>query len=294
MSPPPGDASDRPPQEAPWRLSCTSWSFPACTLREVAGIARALGVGAVDVGLFYASALDRDALLASPEAVAAEVRALRELGVTPSNYYHLFGATLADRNLADPAALEANVADFRRVARFCREAAIPTAMVLPGVVNPGQTRAGALAQSARALAELAPIAAEAGVVLTVEPHVHSYLESPALVAELLERVPGLALTLDYAHFVCLGYRQEEIDPLAPRAAHVHLRQARPGVLQAKLDQGTINFPALLGTLRDCGYAGYLALEVVHQDYMDTLHDDVLTETVRLRDLVRANGAPPTA
>jgi sugar phosphate isomerase/epimerase len=167
-------------------------------------------------------------------------------------------------------------------------------MVLPGVVNPGQTRAGALAQSARALAELAPIAAEAGVVLTVEPHVHSYLESPALVAELLERVPGLALTLDYAHFVCLGYRQEEVDPLAPRAAHVHLRQARPGALQARLDQGTINFPALLGTLRDCGYSGYLALEYVHQDYMDTLHDDVLTETVRLRDLVRANGAPPTA
>jgi sugar phosphate isomerase/epimerase len=266
------------------RLSCTSWSFPACTLPEVAGIARALGIGAVDVGLFYAAALDRGALLASPESVAAE---LRTLAVTPSNYYHLFGATPAERNLADPAARAQNVADFGRVVRFCRAAAIPTVMVLPGVVNPGQTRGGALAQSASALAELVPLAQEAGVVLTVEPHVHSYLESPALVAELLERVPGLELTLDYAHFICLGYRQEEIDPLAGRAAHVHLRQARPGALQAKLDQGTINFPALLGTLRGRGYDGYLALEYVHQSYMDTLHDDVLTETVRLRDLVRA-------
>lgn len=45
--------------------------------------------------------------------------------------------------------------------------------------------------------------------------------------------------------------------------------------------------AMLGTLRDAGYAGWLALEYVHQDYMGTLHDDVLTETVRLRDRVRA-------
>jgi sugar phosphate isomerase/epimerase len=207
--------------------------------------------------------------------------------VTASNYYHLFGTTLAERNLADAASLAANVADFRQVVRFCRAAAIPTVMVLPGVVNPGQTRAAALAQSARSLAELAPLAAEAGVALTVEPHVHSYLEAPALVAELLARVPALKLTLDYAHFVCLGYRQEEIDPLAAHAAHVQLRQARPGALQAKREQGTINFPALLGTLRTCGYRGYLALEYVHQAYMDTLYDDVLTETVRLRDLVRS-------
>jgi sugar phosphate isomerase/epimerase len=77
-----------------------------------------------------------------------------------------------------------------------------------------------------------------------------------------------------------------VDPLAAHAAHVHLRQARPGALQAKFAQGSINFPALLGTLRDAGYAGALALEAVHQDYMGTLHDDVLTETVLMRDAVR--------
>src|SRR4051794_35507037 len=131
------------------RLSCASWSFPACTLPEVVGIARVLGIGAVDVGLFYASSLDRVAVLQTPERAAA---ALQQIGATAGNYYHLFGATLAERNLADAASLPANVADFRQVVRFCRAAAIPTVMVLPGVVNPGQTRSTALAQSARALA----------------------------------------------------------------------------------------------------------------------------------------------
>lgn len=130
------------------------------------------------------------------------------------------------------------------------------------------------------------MAQDAGVTLAVEPHVHSYCESPALALALVERAPGLRLVLDYAHFVCLGYRQEEIDPLAPHAAHVHLRQARPGALQAKLAQGTINFAAVIATLRKAGYSGYLAIEYVHQEYMNTLSEDVLTETVQMRDLVR--------
>jgi len=159
--------------------------------------------------------------------------------------------------------------------------------VLPGVCNPGQGRAEALARSAESLATLLPIARREGVTLTIEPHVHSYLESPALVLDLLGRVPGLKLTLDYAHFVCLGHTQDAIDALAPHAAHTHVRQARPGALQTKLAKGTINMEAMLATLRDAGYDGWLSVEFVHQDYMDTLSDDVLTETIACRDLLRA-------
>ncbi len=86
----------------------------------------------------------------------------------------------------------------------------------------------------------------------------------------------------------MGYRQEEIDPLAAHAAHVHLRQAGPGVLQSKLLHGTINFLALIASMRQHAYGGYLALEYVHQEYMNTLYEDVLTETVQLRDLVRSS------
>ena len=175
---------------------------------------------------------------------------------------------------------------MRKVAKFCAAAGIASVFVLPGVCNPGQGRAQALAQSAASLAALLPIAEREGVTLTIEPHVHSFLESPALTLELLQKVPGLKLTLDYAHFVCLGHTQDAIDVLAPHAAHVHVRQARPGALQTKLSQGTINMAAMLGTLRDAGYAGWLSVEWVHQDYMDTLYDDVLTETIACRDLLR--------
>ena len=265
-------------------LSLTAWSLRACTLAEAAGLSRVIGIGALDLGYFYGPALDRAQVLAAPER---EAEAVRALGVDVPNFYHLFGTSLGDRNLADPGNRQRNEQDLAAVARFCRLAGIPTLFVLPGVCNPGQGRGEALKQSAESLRRLLPLAQREGVQLTIEPHVHSFLESPALVLDLLGAVPGLKLTLDYAHFVCLGWRQDEIDPLAPHAAHVHLRQARPGALQTKVHQGTINFEAQLATLKAAGYAGRLSLEVVHQDYMDTLHDDVLTETITLRDKVRA-------
>lgn len=265
------------------KLSVTSWSFPACTLEETAGLAKLLGIGALDLGLFYRSALDRNELLSNPTGLAEKVQ---QLGVEIPNYYHLFGKDPMERNLADGDDLGRNLADLEKVVSFCKAAGIPTVFILPGMVNPGQSRLQAFKQSADALKALLPIAGDGGVQLTIEPHVHSFLESPDLTLELLEAVPGLKLTLDYAHFTCLGFRQHEIDALAPHAAHVHLRQARPGALQTKIAEGTINMPAQFGTLRDAGFAGSMALECVHQDYMGTLFDDVLTETIALRNVFR--------
>lgn len=264
------------------RLSLTSWSMPGLTLAECAGVSKALGIGALDLGLFYRSALDKGRILAEPEVVAAEVRAL---GVAVPNYYHLFGESLADRNLALPGTLEANLRDLAQVLTFADAAGIGSVFVLPGVVNPGQGRAEAAGVSAESLAEMAALAKVHRARLCFEPHVHSWCESPGAARDLAERT-GVGLALDYAHFTCLGYRQEEIDPLAPLAVHVHLRQARMGALQAKFAEGTINFPSLFATLRDAGYEGALALEPVHQAYMNTLFDDVLTEIVALRDAFR--------
>jgi len=143
-----------------------------------------------------------------------------------------------------------------------------------------------MANSAEAMKPMVEAGQKAGVVVTIEPHVHGILESVSSVEEMLHRVPGLKLTLDPAHLVTLGYCQEEIERLVPHAGHVHLRQGRPGVLQSKLEEGTYNFPAFFGELRDAGYQGWLACENVHQAYMNTLHDDVLTETVKMRDAFR--------
>jgi sugar phosphate isomerase/epimerase len=261
------------------RLSLTSWSFPSCTLQECAGIARALGIGGLDVSLFYRSGLNKAEILADPTAAAAP---LAGLGVAIPNYYHLFGDGLAGQNLALPGTTAQNVADLARVMEFADAAGIGSVFILPGIVNPGQSRDDAARVATDSLRALTQVASPHKARLCIEPHVHSWAESPDLVRRLVDDT-GIGLALDYAHFACLGYRQAEVDTLAPHAVHVHLRQARMGALQAKFGQGTLNFPAMFGTLRAAGYTGWLALEAVHQDYMATLTEDVITETVAMRD-----------
>ena len=52
----------------------------------------------------------------------------------------------------------------------------------------------------------------------------------------------------------------------------------------KLEEGTLNFPAMFGKLKEVGYDKYLSIEYVHQNYMMTVYDDVLSETIKMRDL----------
>jgi sugar phosphate isomerase/epimerase len=261
------------------KLSLTSWSFPACTLQECVGISKALGIKALDVGLHYRAALNRHEILSDPLAAAARIRAL---DVAVPNYYHQFGEGLAGQNLSLPGTLVQNLKDMAQVLTFADAAGIASVFILPGIINPGQSRSDAAGVATHSLRELQQVARDYRARLCVEPHVQSWAESPTLALQMVEQT-GVGLALDYSHFVCLGYRQDEIDVLAPHAVHVHLRQARMGHLQTKFAHGTLNFPAMFATLRNAGYTGWLALEAVHQDYMNTLTEDVLTETIAMRD-----------
>ncbi|MDF0600446.1 sugar phosphate isomerase/epimerase [Psychromarinibacter sp. C21-152] len=265
------------------RLSLASWSVPRLTLPEAAEVALALGIGALDISTKGRPGLDKAEILADPRAAADRVR---RLGVACPNYFHHFGADHADRNLALPGSVEANARDLAQVLTFCDAAGIGTVFVLPGRVNPGQSRAEALEAAADSLSALLAVARDFAAELCIEPVVHSVADSPAAVRALVDRT-GVRLALDPSHLICLGHPQETIEPLAAHAAHVHLRQARPGALQARMAEGTIDFPAFFAALRQAGYDGALAIEYLHPVGPHGYTEDVLTETVAMRDAFRA-------
>lgn len=118
--------------------------------------------------------------------------------------------------------------------------------------------------------------------ICVEPTVHSWAESPEIVLQLVE-MTGIRLVLDCSHFICLGFTQNDLAPLVRHAAHVHLRQTRAGFLQSRFARGSINFPALFADLQTTGYAGALTLEYLHTDLMDARTEDVMTESITMRD-----------
>ena len=77
-----------------------------------------------------------------------------------------------------------------------------------------------------------------------------------------------------------GSRQSRSEALERSA------EALKPMVEAGIEEGTINFPAFLGALKDAGYEGWLAAEHIRQSYMNTLFEDVISETVKMRDCFR--------
>ena len=81
------------------------------------------------------------------------------------------------------------------------------------------------------------------------------MDTPERALDLARRVPGLGLTLDYAHFTRAGISDARIEPLAKFATHLHARAARRGRLQSSLKENTIDFRRQLAALNKSRFDG---------------------------------------
>ena len=73
----------------------------------------------------------------------------------------------------------------------------------------------------------------------------------------------------------------------PLASHFHARAARPTRLQAPLKENTIDYAAILRSMGQSGYSGWIGLEYVWVDWEHCNEVDNLSETILLRDHLRA-------
>ena len=62
-----------------------------------------------------------------------------------------------------------------------------------------------------------------GIVYGVEAHIGSIVPQPEPAEKLMQQVPGLTLTLDYAHFTRIGLPDSAVEPLVKYASHFHVR-----------------------------------------------------------------------
>jgi inosose dehydratase len=108
----------------------------------------------------------------------------------------------------------------------------------------------------------------------------AYVEAPADVDELMKRVgPEVGLLFDSGHMTFAG--GDAVDMLrkhVERVCHVHCKDVRPDVIKLARNRnwsflesvingaftvpgdGAVDFPALMGVLRENGYEGWLVVE----------------------------------
>ncbi len=268
------------------KLAGAAWSFVGTDLVESANIWRALGIESMDLLAIPGAPIDAEEIDRDPQGQA---RRFKDSGMNLSNLLYLFGADFADRaiNSSEASVRARNVESLKNVLDCCTAADIPSLLILPGVDQPGMSHDDALTLSAEVMTEMTALAEEAGVLLIFEPHVESILESPTETLAFMRAHPDLKIALDYAHFIAQGYKTSDVDPLVPYTGHFHLRQGANKQLQARWEEGEIDFVDVVGRLREAGYDGYLTLEYEHEPaWMDMDKVDVMTETIKMRDTVK--------
>ena len=260
------------------------FSTPHCTVEESARIWHALGVRVMDIG--NGRDLDPDYVAQNVDAEAERIRAI---GEAVGMRFHDAFPQATDKhitNTPDPAEYEHQREVDAAWIEFAAKAGMDGVTLSPGIYWPGLTVEEAYARSREQLRALVDVAARHDVNLRIEPHVDSVTWSPELALRMLDEVPGLSFTLDHSHFVFHGMPYEQIAVMHPHGTHWHVRQASLSKLQARMDEGTIDFARIVADLKRDGYDGVMALEVVTTPWLDLNQMDVLTETILLRDQMR--------
>lgn len=116
--------------------------------------------------------------------------------------------------------------------------------------------------------ELAPIAEEMGLLITLENHAGNVLENIADFEEIFARIdsPNVGLCLDTGHFEGVGINlMEVIDKFSTRLLHVDLKDCKErgkGHDTVVFGEGVTDFHAFLNYLLSVkNYAGYLVIEM---------------------------------
>ena len=84
--------------------------------------------------------------------------------------------------------------------------------------------------------------------------------------------------------------EDDCEALIPFASHYHARGSREGRIQAAMKENVIDFERVIHAMERANYPGYVGVEYVWQPWEHCDEVDNLSETVMLRDKLRAAAA----
>jgi sugar phosphate isomerase/epimerase len=273
------------------KLSCGDHTFPLLELPAVLDLISAMGFDGFDLAMMgnrsHVRPEDvRDDIRGSARAVRAEVRQrgleVADMFLIPWTEFDRYAPNHPDREEA-----ARSRALFIDMADYAEELGSPGITTLPGIDFAELGHDASLERSAEELQWRAEHLAGRGMALSVECHIGSVAATPRDALRLLELAPALRVTLDYTHFIAPGFGQDEVDALIPHARHLQVRGAREGRPQCGMAENTIDYEAVVRQLGESGYDGFVAVEYVWDDWQRMNECDNVSETILMRDRLRA-------
>ncbi|MCF7837586.1 MAG: sugar phosphate isomerase/epimerase [Candidatus Marinimicrobia bacterium] len=192
---------------------------------------------------------------------------------------HTFHAPL---NFSTAAERAAGVAAARAGIAAAVVLGAPVVMI-PATAKPGKPREASRRDWIAGLREVAPLAADAGVTLTVEnfPGENSAFVTAADVLEAVRSVPGLKLTYDNGNAATGEEPAQSFRDCAPHVVHAHFKdwlrrddeaEGWRKMLDGKyyraalIGEGCLDHAACLTAMKEAGYDGYINIEYEGDTY----------------------------
>lgn len=261
-------------------FACHTWAFNDLTLAEALGTIARLGFRHVDIG--SGPGLNTARATANPRREAVEIHDdLEAYNLKVSDLYLMLPRISA----ADDEKRQKDLDIFKALMPFAEALGAPGVTVSPGVAVPFD--ADARPRAVEALREMLTLAKAVGLRLSIEPHVDSLAAKPADALSLLDDVPGLEITLDWAHMICQNVHYDDVLKLLPNTRHVQLRQAARNKLQTPFEKGALDLPRIMNDLQTIDYKGVVCIEYMNMPgWHGMMTVNAPREITRLRDALR--------
>ncbi len=276
------------------RIAGSTFAFGDMGLEESCDILVELGFDLADVGASGWSTFTAyvpQQVVQNPDDPDGEAERIRGIvdakGLGVSELFICdFGQAI---NHPDAGERERSRALFAKFSEIAGKAGFESVMMLPGNVHEdlGQSYEEAFATSVEEYKWMVDTAQENGVLLNFEPCIMSIALEPAQAERLVDAVPGLAYTLDYAHQVQMGLTNEGIEPMHAHAQHFHVKQSAQGEFEVKPEapNGAIDFGRFGRKLLDDGYDGVVTVEFVAAPDVIEAGWDMKEETGKMKKVI---------
>ncbi|MFN8527951.1 MAG: sugar phosphate isomerase/epimerase [Anaerolineae bacterium] len=260
-------------------FSCHTWAFHDLTLTEALGTMARLGFRFADIGTGTGFNVNR--AIRQPGRAAADLRdELVIYNLKIADFYLMLPRISVD----DAERRDKELEIFKALMPFVAELRPPGITVSPGAY---QSDESAFERTADALRQMVEAAAAVDLKLSIEPHLDSMAPVPTAAIKLLEAVPGLGITLDWAQLVCQNIAHDDILELLPYTRHVQIRQAARNQLQTVWDKGKIDVARVVRDLIEHGYDQVVCVEMMNIPGKHGMQKvDTLRESARMRDALR--------
>ena len=247
------------------------WSFKEGSIQECIQLAARAGFEGIELSLNESGELGLDATDKEVLAIKAQLDdAGIEIAGLATGLYWDYSMTSTDE------------AKRRKAIDICKKQlelasafGVDAILVIPGAVGvdfiPGSEVVPydvAYDRASKAIAELAPFAASAGVAIAIENVWNKMFLSPLELRRFIDDQGSsyVGSYFDVGNVVHSGYPEQWIRILGHRIKKVHFKDYRrqAGGLHGFVDllAGDVDYPAVVAALKEIGYNGYVTAEMI--------------------------------